>query len=297
MHNHEQLQTRLRHKEIIVMDGAMGTEILRRGVPTTLPLWSAEALLTHPEVAQKIHADYIAAGAEIIITDTFRTTRWAFAKKGQAGKARDMTLLACQLVRQAIEQVKPAHPVYIAGSMAPLEDCYSPELTPSIEHLAREHYAYATDLKAGGVDFLLLETMITLRETMAAIQAAKNLAMPFAVSFCTNPQTALLGGETLENVLKEVEQYDPLFIGVNCVSPETATRTLQALREITRRPLSVYAQGDGIPDNHQGWQFNEEESIEHYVARARRWLQEGAQIIGGCCGTSPAYIERLRQLC
>lgn len=294
MHNHEELQHRLRHKEIILMDGAMGTEILRRGVPTTLPLWSAEALLTHPEVVQHIHEDSISAGAEIIITDTFRTTSWTFAKKGRAGKARDMTLLACQLVHQAIEQVKSAHPVYIAGSMAPLEDCYSPALTPSNEHLAQEHYACARDLKAGGVDFLLLETMITLRETMAAIQAAKRLAMPFAVSFCTNPQTALLGGETLEDVLKEVEQYDPLFVGVNCVSPATATRTLQALKKITSRPLSVYAQGDGIPDIDQGWQFNETEGIAHYVTHAKDWLQEGAQIIGGCCGTSPAYIERLR---
>jgi S-methylmethionine-dependent homocysteine/selenocysteine methylase len=118
--------------------------------------------------------------------------------------------------------------------------------------------------------------------------------MPFAVSFCTNPQTALLGGETQENVLQEVEPYNPLFIGVNCVSPTIATRTLQALRKITSRPLSVYAQGDGIPDNEQGWQFNEQESIEHYAAHARHWLQAGAQIIGGCCGTSPAYIERLK---
>jgi S-methylmethionine-dependent homocysteine/selenocysteine methylase len=296
MHNHEELQNRLRHKEIVLMDGGMGTEILRRGVPTTLPLWSAEVLLTHPEVVQHIHEDSISAGAEIIITDTFRTTRWAFAKREMADKAHDMTVLACRLVHQAIEQVKPAHPVYIAGSIAPLEDCYSPELTPSNAHLAQEHYAYARDLKAGGVDFLLLETMITVRETMAAIQAAKKLAMPFAVSFCTNPQTALLGGEPLENVLKEVEQYDPLFIGVNCVSPETATRTLQALRKITRRPLSVYAQGDGIPDNDQGWQFSEKEGIEHYVTHAKSWLQEGAQIIGGCCGTSPAYIARLRRL-
>jgi S-methylmethionine-dependent homocysteine/selenocysteine methylase len=296
MHNHEQLQNRLRHKEIVLIDGAMGTEILRRGVPTTLPLWSAEALLTHPEVVQRIHEDSIRAGAEIIITNTFRTTRWAFAKKAQAEKARDITLLACQLVHQAIEQVQPAHPVYIAGSMAPLEDCYSPELTPSNEHLVQEHYLYASDLKAGGVNFLLLETMITLRETTAAIQAARKLAMPFAVSFCTTPQTTLLGGETLENVLKEVEQHDPLFIGVNCVSPETATRALQALRKITNRPLSVYAQGDGIPDNDQGWQFNEAESIEHYAMCAQSWLQEGAQIIGGCCGTSPAYIERLRRL-
>jgi S-methylmethionine-dependent homocysteine/selenocysteine methylase len=85
MHSHEHLQNRLRHKEIILMDGGMGTEILRRGVPTTLPLWSAEALLTHPEVVQRIHEDSIRAGAEIIITNTFRTTRWAFAKNEEQG--------------------------------------------------------------------------------------------------------------------------------------------------------------------------------------------------------------------
>jgi S-methylmethionine-dependent homocysteine/selenocysteine methylase len=94
--------------------------------------------------------------------------------------------------------------------------------------------------------------------------------------------------------VKEVEKYDPLFIGVNCVSPEVATRTLQTLRKITKHPLCVYAQGDGIPDAAQSWQFNEEEGIENYVTHAKQWLQEDAQIIGGCCGTSPAYIERLR---
>ena len=70
--------------------------------------------------------------------------------------------------------------------MAPLEDCYSPELTPSNKELIEEHAMYAQDLKSGGVDFILLETMITLRETLAAIQAARQLAMPFAVSFCTD---------------------------------------------------------------------------------------------------------------
>lgn len=296
MNNAKQLQNRLKQNERIIMDGAMGTEILRRGVATTLPLWSAEALLTHPQVVQKIHEDYINAGAEIVITDTFRTTKRAFSRQNIAEKASEMAILACQLVRRAIEQAKFDHPVYIAGSIAPLEDCYSPELTPPVEDLLQEHFAYAQDLKAGGVDFLLIETMITRRETMTAIQAARRLNMPFAVSFCTNEQAKLLGGETLEEVVAEVEKYDPLFLGVNCVSPTIATKSLRVLHNITKRPLSVYAQGDGMPAHEQGWEFINEEQIEHYVAHAGQWLREDAQIIGGCCGTSPLYIERLQNL-
>lgn len=312
MNKQQRLQQRLEQRDIIILDGAMGTEILHRGVPTTLPLWSAEALLTHPEVVQHIHEDYITSGAEIIITDTFRTTRRAFAKQQimqtanealisvdsqeqLAERAQAATVLACQLVRQAIERVQPSHEVYIAGSMAPLEDCYSPELTPPADDLRQEHVWYAEDLKTGGVDFLLLETMITLRETMAAIQAAKQLSLPFAVSFCTNAQGELLGGEPLEQVVKEVEKYDPLFLGVNCVSPAIATATLRILKSITKRPLSVYAQGDGMPDDNQGWLFIEENSIGNYMVHAKEWLAQGVQIIGGCCGTNPAYIERLRE--
>ena len=296
MESYRELQNRLRKQEIIILDGAMGTEILHRGRATTLPLWSAEALISEPEVVQHIHEDYICAGAEIIITDTFRTTRRTFAKKGMANRACNMTVQACQLVHRAIEQVQPKHSVYVAGSVAPLEDCYSPELTPADEDLMVEHLAYAEDLKEGGVDFLLLETMITLRETMAAIRAAKRVNLPFAVSFCTNREGRLLGGEVLEQVVKEVEAYEPLFVGVNCVAPDVATSTLQLLRAITMRPLSVYAQGDGVADDDQGWKFREKEKVEDYLAYARRWKEAGAQIIGGCCGTSPAYIERLRYL-
>ena len=295
MKTHKQLQQRLAQGDIIVMDGAMGTEILHHGVATTLPLWSAEALLTHPEIVQRIHESYIAAGAEIIITDTFCTTEWTFAKRGIADKARDATLLACQLAWQAIEHMQPQHEVYIAGSMAPLEDCYSPELTPPEEDLQREHYLYAESLKAGGVDFLLLETMITLRETLAAIHAAQQLALPFAVSFCVNEQGELLSGEPLAQVIKVVEAYDPLFVGVNCVSPVLATKTLRILKKSTDRPLSVYAQGDGMPTEDQGWLFLEENTLDKYMLQAKQWIEEGAQIVGGCCGTGPAYIEKLHQ--
>src|SRR5215831_1540534 len=115
MITYKSLQDRLEQGEILIMDGGMGTEILHRGVSTTLPLWSAEALLTHPETVQHIHEDYIIAGAQIIITDTFCTTRRAFAKQGIVDQARETAILACHLAQQAIAQVQPEHEVYIAG--------------------------------------------------------------------------------------------------------------------------------------------------------------------------------------
>lgn len=297
MNARERLQKRLAEKGILVLDGGMGTEILHHGVATTLPLWSAEALLTHPEVVQRIHEEYVRAGADILITDTFRTTPRAFAKVGRSEEeARRAALLACRLARRAIERVQTSREVYVAGSIAPLEECYSPELTPPNEDLEREHLLTAQTLKEGGVDFLLLETMITKRETLAAVRAAKRVDMPFAVSFCANEQGNLLSGEQLEEVVSEVEGSDPLFVGVNCVSPEIATLTLRKLKGVTSRSLSVYAQGEGMPRDDQGWSFDELSESEDYMTCARQWLQEGAQVIGGCCGTSPVYIERVREL-
>jgi homocysteine S-methyltransferase len=138
--------------------------------------------------------------------------------------------------------------------------------------------------------------MITLRETLAAVQAAKQLAMPFAVSFCTDAQGTLLGGETLEQVVKEVEKYDPLFLGIHCVAPSIATKAMRVLKNVTNRPLCVYAQGDGTPDDNQGWHFVEENTIDNYMRHVKYWIEESAQIIGGCCGTSPDDIKKVRSL-
>ena len=291
------LKQRLANNETIIMDGAMGTEILNRGIPTTLPLWSAEALLKHPEIVQLIHEDYIHAGAEIIITDTFRTTRRAFAARGIAAKATEMTLLACNIAQKAVENTQPDRAVSIAGSVAPLEDCYSPQLTPAQEALSVEHYELLSDLKKGGVDFILFETMITLRETLSGIQTAQQLALPFAVSFCCNEQGELLSGEALSGVIPQIERYDPLFISLNCISVVNASKLVKQLRAMTDCPVGVYAQGDGIADDEQGWQFDKKKNDEAtYLLAAKQWREDGAQVIGGCCGTTPSYVQQLSAL-
>lgn len=287
------LRERLRDKEIIIMDGGTGTEILRRGIKTTLPLWSAGVLLTRPEIIQQIHEDYIKAGAEIIITNTFRTTKRTFAKVGMAEKAKEMTILACKLVRNAIKKVKPQHQVYIAGSIAPLEDCYTSKLTPEDDKLKQEHFEHAMNLKKGGVDFLLVETMITIKEAVFALEAAQKVGLPIAISFCCNDRIELLGGEKLKIAVKAVSKFNPLFLSINCSSAESTSKIMKNLRTFTDIPLGAYANGDGIPDDDQGWKFTGNITPCKYLSSVKEWINEEVQIVGGCCGTNPEFIKKI----
>lgn len=275
------------------MDGAMGSEILNRGISTDLPLWSARALIEEPETVRKIHEDYIRAGSEIIITNTFCTTDRILKRGGAQQSGRELTVLASRLARQARDNVKAPQKVYVAGSVAPLEDCYSPELTPPDDELREEHRAMARDLRDGGVDFILIETMITIRETLAALKAAREAGLPVAVSFCCNDRGELLGGEPLSEAVPLIEKFDPLFVGVNCVSPAIATKTVRTLRELTKLPISAYAQGDGGPDDEQGWHFDKERKAQTYLKSVKQWLDDGAQIVGGCCGTTPEHTQKM----
>ena len=289
------LKTRLANKDVIIMDGGTGTEILRRGHQTTLPLWSAEVLLTNPQIIKKIHYDYIKAGAEIIITNTFRTQKRTFAKAGKDQHAKAATILASKIVQDAIKESGVPHVVYIAGSIAPLEDCYTPDIVPSDADLQKEHYEHARNLKEGGVDFLLVETMNTIKEAVFALRAAQRVGLPIAISFCCNDRLELLSGESLEEMVKKITPFDPLFLSINCTSIKATTKIIKKLRKLTPIPLGVYANGDGCPDPIQGWKFIGNITKEQYLKHARLWIKEGVQIIGGCCGTDPSYISLLSQ--
>lgn len=286
------VKEKLANGDKFVLSGAMGTEILRRGVKTSLPLWSADCLLTNPDIISAIHRDYIKAGVDIITTNTFRTQRRTFKKAGIENKAEKATLLACRLAKNAVKKFAKK-PVLIAGSVAPLEDCYSPELTPPIPQLRREHREQVRILIRGGVDFILAETMITLREAEAIAAAAVAEGIPFAVSFCINKKGELLGGETLETAVWALKKYKPLFFAINCIDLSIANKHIGNLAVLVQGAVGVYAQGDGSADDDQGWKFKGNKKEEYYVSCSINWIQKGAQIIGGCCGTTPSYIKKI----
>ena len=276
----------------LILDGAMGTELQRRGVDTTLPLWSARALIDEPEAVLQIHLDYIAAGADIITTNTFRTTRRTFRRAGLPDRSSELTARAVEIARQATRTAGP-HTLLVAGSIAPLEDCYRPDLVPPEADLHEEHGELARRLDEAGVDILLLETMNTIREAVAACRQAVATGRETVVSFLCNNEGNLYSGELLEEAVRTIEPLGPAAFSLNCISPRFLPLAISRLRAATGKPFAVYA-NVGLPGGEQGWHFTRETGEVEYAAHAARWVKEGAAIVGGCCGTTPAYISFLR---
>jgi S-methylmethionine-dependent homocysteine/selenocysteine methylase len=281
----------------LILDGAMGTELRNRGVDTGLPLWSANALLTSPDTVRRIHEEYILAGADIITTDTFRTTGRTFRRGALPDRSAELTAQAVRVAREARSAHGERH-VLIAGSIAPLEDCYHPELVPPGEELEREHGELAARLAAEGVDFLLLETMGTVREAAAAAVAARASGLEYVVSFICDNEGRLLGGETISDALRAILPHLPAGFSVNCVSPRVIaaalrglTSALSGLRPALDLPLGVYANVGEAGANLDG-EFTVDVDADEYAGFARGWYREGFRIIGGCCGTTPEYIRR-----
>ena len=290
------LKRMLASRPLVILDGAMGTELQRRDVDTGLPLWSANALMIHPETVLQIHKEYVEAGADIITTNTFRTTRRTFQRANIPDRSLQLTKTALSLARQARGSF-PDREILIAGSIAPLEDCYRPDLVPSDEELNEEHLELAGRLAEGGVDFILLETMNTIREAYAACRAAAAAGKEVVVSFICDHDGRLLGGESLRDAVKAITVFSPTALCVNCVSPRHMSAALGELRSATDLPCGVYG-NVGVPESDKhGWEFTRDILENEYGRYALEWQRGGVSIIGGCCGTTPAYTRELVRRC
>lgn len=279
----------------LILDGATGSELTRRGVDTDLPLWSANALITNPSAVLQMHRDYIVAGADIITTNTFRTTRRTCLHANLPDRSEELTALAINLAQNARAEF-PSHKVLIAGSIAPLEDCYRPELVPPDAELRVEHAELARRLADNGVDFIILETMNTIREAYAACAAAKATGKEVIVSFICNNRGTILGGDSLSDAVTALADLRPDGFSLNCVSARHMAAPLKELRSLTDLPIAVYANVGHPGAQEPGEGFRREVGEEEYAACATEWLRLGASIIGGCCGTTPAYIAKLAEI-
>ena len=281
---------RLAQGSPLLLDGATGTELENRGVDTSSPIWSAIALENAPELIEQIHFEYVSAGAEIITTNTFRTHQRSLSKVNWSHKALSLTRKAVDLVRSAID--RSGNNAYIAGSIAPLEDCYSPELVPSNEDLFLEHSLMAENLASAKVDLLLIETMNTIREAMAAARAARQSGLPFGVSFVCGDDGRLLSGESIADAALAIQDFGPSFLGVNCVPANTLNHALSTLAQSTELPLAAYG---NVGESHHfiAWKHTKDFSPHEYTQKSELWLDNKVQIIGGCCGTDPQHISAL----
>jgi len=276
------------------MDGAMGTELTQRGIATPLPLWSAQALLDSPDTVRSIHEEYIHAGADIVTACTFRATPRALAKVGKAAETERLVGRAVSLAREAAGRAGGSREVLIAGALAPLEDCYRPDLAPPPEQADREHAEQVVRLGRAGVDVILIETMNTIAEAKSALRGAKPSGLPVIVSFICRNEREILSGELLLDAVLAVEPFKPDAILVNCVPPEIVVGCLEELARTTRVPTGCYP-NVGHADMASGsWTFDSIWTPDRFAAASAKWVARGAQVIGGCCGTNAAHIRALR---
>jgi S-methylmethionine-dependent homocysteine/selenocysteine methylase len=287
------LEARLAVGVPLLLDGATGTELEERGVDCGLPLWSAGGIVRAPEVVLQIHRDYVSAGAEALTANTFRTQRRVLARARETTPAAELTARAVALARRAAREAATARRVFVLGSAPPLEDCFRPDLVPSDAVLAREHGDHARNLREAGVDAILIETMNTIREAVAASAAAREADTPFMVSFVCGADGRLLSGEQLVSAILAVAPLAPLSIGVNCLPPSAVSACMPALRSSgSGLPFSVAA-NLGAPEPSGG----RSEALEPsgFAAAALGWVEAGARAVGGCCGTAPAHIAALER--
>ncbi len=304
---YDRIRDRLRGGEVVLLDGALGSELVRRGVR-----WRWHGLRTDPDAVRALHEEYLAAGADLIRTNTFqlnhRTYLNVFRNRDHMRhigapsletRATDLITRAVALAQEA--RARARREVPIAGVMAPLEHCFRPDLAPRADEARREHGEIAATLAAAGVDLLLLESMNTIGEARAAAEAARATGLPVWVSFVLGPEGEILSGESLAEGVRTLEALGVDLVAVNCAPPGDVTAAVARLKQAATRPIGAWAHiGKFDPPS---WKFEFHPQFTgtdawppaRYAEEARAWRERGAQLVGGCCGTTPDHIRALRE--
>jgi len=286
--------TSLSQPDPLILDGATGTELNRRGVDTGLPLWSANALMNDHDahILQQIHEDYLRAGADMITTNTFRTHRRALAPSGNADRAFEFTRRAVDIARAAIANVPSERPRFVAGSISTLEDCYRPDLVPADDELHAEHSERIQHLVKCSVDLILIETINTIREAVIMAKLATAIGTPVVVSFVCDREGKILSGESLTEAANQLLPLGIAAIGVNCGPTPNLAKPLAELQAACGDNFPLIAYGNiGYVDDTVGWVNTDSENPKAYCEHASHWR---VKIVGGCCGTTPEHIIQLK---
>jgi 5-methyltetrahydrofolate--homocysteine methyltransferase len=301
-----QLLVDLLKSKILVLDGAMGTAL--QDLNLTAADFGGEALdgcnenlvLTRPEMIAQIHKDYLEAGCDIIETNTFGGTPLVLEEFGLGSKTHEINFQAAQIARKAADRHSSKNkPRFVAGSIGPTTKAISVTGGITFDELIENFYAQTKALLDGGVDYFLLETCQDTRNIKAALLAMDALfekegrRVPVAVSGTIEPMGTMLAGQSVEALLASLAHRDLLYIGLNCATgPEFMTDHVRSLASFSPFPIACVPNA-GLPD--EDGQYLESPPMLCKVIE--RFLQEGwVNLLGGCCGTTPAHIEALSLL-
>lgn len=277
---------------VLVFDGAMGTRLYDKGVFINKSF--DEVNLTRPDLVQQVHEEYVRAGADVLETNTFSANRAKLTPHGLADRLRDINVAGARLARAAAAAGNGGRPVFVAGAVGPLGLKIEP-WGPTSREEARALFAeQIAALVEGGVDLVCLETFADLNEMGEAIKAAREVApgLPVVAQMTIDEDGCGLYGTPPEVFAARMDAWGADVIGVNCsVGPAPMLRAVERMAQVTRRPLSAQPNA-GLPRVVEGRTLYLC-SPEYMGSYARKFIQMGAKIVGGCCGTTPEHIRQI----
>ncbi len=269
----------------------MGTQLISHGIKLPLPLWSAQANIEEPQIVQSIHKDYVEAGADIITTNTFRTTTWSYRRaeyspKRASRKARDSLMKAIDLARSV-------NPKILAGSITSINDCYEPDKFPG-KTIAEDSYGETVEwFIEGGIETVLLETMGHLDEINIALEATKNISTVW-LSLIINEKGHLLSGDSLREIYAlNIKQLTCLML--NCNTIELTGQNLNSFIDNSTLNWGIYP-NLGLTQPEVDGEIHGIVDTEKFKQSIISYLDKKPYIIGACCGSTPNHIKIIRDL-
>ncbi|MEA3326333.1 MAG: homocysteine S-methyltransferase family protein [Chloroflexota bacterium] len=275
--------------EVLVSDGATGTGLQRMG----LPLGAAGEVwvLENPEAIRALAMDFKEAGADILLTSTFGGTRFRLKDSNLVDEFITINRKAIEITKDVVS----GSDVLVGGSIGPTGQMLAPLGTLSVEEAEAEFAAEARLMSEGGVDVIVIETMFDLNEAIAAVQGVRSVdqEIPLVCSFSFDRGTRTMMGVSPEDVAAKIGVLDVDLLGINCGrSLVENLEVLKRLRQVTDK-LIWFKPNAGLPEI-------DDEGHPYYSISAKemgewvpQWINAGAQIVGGCCGTSPEHLAEI----
>ncbi len=269
---------------VYVFDGAMGTRLYDKGVYINRSY--DELNITAPDLVREVHEEYVAAGADIIETNSFGATRHKLQPYGLESKLHEINIAAARLAREAA-----GDKAYVAGAIGPLGLRVEPFGPTSFDEAKEMFKEQIEALLEGGVDLFILETFSELPLIEQAIRAVREVSdLPIVAQMTIQIDGKTIYGDTPEHFTQKLDELGVDVIGLNCgMGPNHLLNALEKMRSVTTKPLSAQPNA-GLPRDVQGRQFYMG-SPEYMAEFSRRFVQVGAKFVGGCCGTTPTHIK------
>ena len=312
------LDEKLAAGDVIVLDGATGTEVARLGGEMNAAAWCGVANLTHPDTVRRVHESYLGAGADVIITNTFATCRHVLEGAGLGDETVAVNRRAVELAREARDRAAPDRPVAIAGSMSntvawmPGTVGPDPAYLPAPEREAANYREMADTLAEAGCDLLVMEMMMDVERATRVTEAALSTGLPVWVGISTSrgPGGTMVGWdiereeegrlpagyepperEPLETIIDALASLRPQAAGIMHSSLGATTPGLEVLFERWRGPVMAYPEATRPDSTSQSARVPVEP--EDFASHCRVWVESGVQIIGGCCGTTIRHVRAM----